>query len=52
VALKQCRDVNNDPKTRLDDFMMQSWVPQPHQMLPENEPGTSTWLLKQIEALR
>jgi hypothetical protein len=36
----------------LDDFMMQSWVPQPHQMLPENEPGTSTWLLKQIEALR
>jgi hypothetical protein len=27
VALKQCRDVNNDPKTRLDDFMMQSRVP-------------------------
>ncbi len=52
LALKQCRDVNDDPKTRLDDFMVQSWVPQPTHYLPETRPGTTTWLLKQVEALR
>lgn len=51
LALERCRDVDNDPRTRLDDFMVQSWLPQPHRMLPENKPGTLTWLLKQVEAL-
>jgi hypothetical protein len=52
LALKRCRDVNSDPRTRLDDFMVQSWLPQPSHYLPENQPGTSTWLLKQVEALQ
>jgi hypothetical protein len=51
LALRQCREVNSDPKTRLDDFMVQSWLPQPHHYLPETVPGTYTWLLKQVEAL-
>ena len=52
LALKRCSDVNSDPRTRLDDFMVQSWLPQPSHYLPESQPGTSTWLLKRVEALR
>jgi hypothetical protein len=50
-AVGRCSDVNRDPKTKLDDFMVQSWVAQPTRMLPETMPGTSTWTLKQVEAL-
>ena len=51
LAVSRCRDVNQDPVTKLDDFLVQSWVSRPHDMLPETKPGTSTWILKQVEAL-
>ena len=50
-AVGRCNDVNRDPKTKLDDFMVQSWDSRPTRMLPETMPGTSTWILKQVEAL-
>ena len=51
IALKRCRDIANDPSLRPDDFLVQSWSAQPHAYLPETDPGTSTWLLKQVEAI-
>jgi len=50
-AVWRCQCVNQDPKTKLDDFMVQSWVAHPTRMLPETMPGTSTWILKQVEDL-
>jgi hypothetical protein len=48
-ALGRCTDVYRDPKTRPDDLMVQTWLPQPTRMLPESQPGTLTHLLKQVQ---
>jgi hypothetical protein len=50
-ALARCTDVARDPKTRPDQFVIQSWEPVPYNMLPETKPGTLTFLLKQVETL-
>jgi len=50
-ALERCQEVNRDPKTKLDDFMIQSWMLRPTKMLPDTIPGTSTWILRQVETL-
>jgi hypothetical protein len=49
-ALARCTEVTRDPKTKPDVYVVQTWLPRPTRMLPENQPGTLTNLLKQAEA--
>jgi hypothetical protein len=49
-GLQRCAEVARDPKTRPDVYVVQTWLPRPTRMLPENQPGTLTYLLKQVEA--
>ena len=51
-ALQRCRSVNSDPLTRLDDFLVQSWSERPTRMLPDSMPGTSTWILREVESIQ
>ena len=39
----------NDPATRPDDIIIQSWQPRPTHILPETLPGTYTYLLRYAE---
>jgi hypothetical protein len=48
-ALGRCTDVYRDPRTRPDDLVVQTWLPRPTKMLPDNQPGTLTYLLKQVQ---
>jgi len=50
-ALQRCRAVAADPKTKPDDFIVQSWEPLPTKMLPETDPGALTYAARQAEAL-
>jgi hypothetical protein len=48
-ALARCTELARDPKVRPDQFVVQSWETLPTNMLPENRPGTLTFLLRQLE---
>lgn len=49
-AVQRCQSVAADPKTRPDDFIVQSWQPLPTKMLPETDPGALTYAARQVEA--
>jgi len=49
-ALQRCRAVAADPKTKPDDFIVQSWEPLPTKMLPETDPGALTYAARQVES--
>jgi len=38
-----------NPSMAPDDIVIQSWQPLPTRELPETTPGTSTWMLLQVE---
>lgn len=47
-AVQRYRQVSSDPKTIPDDLIIQSWEPLPTKMLPETDPGSLTYEVKQI----
>jgi hypothetical protein len=46
-ALQRTRAVESNPATIPDHAIFQTWVRWPHNMLPEDRPGTMTWLVDQ-----
>jgi hypothetical protein len=51
LALRRCQAAAADPRTKPDDFIVQSWQPLPTKMLPETDPGALTYEAKQAVAL-
>jgi len=45
-ALKRYKLIMDNPKTRADDLVFQTWSPRPAKMLPETDPGAWTYALK------
>ena len=50
-ALQGLRMLEANPATRPDQVVVQSWQPLPDHMLPETQPGSSTFLLREAEIL-
>ncbi len=50
-GLQTMQDVESDPATRPDDVIVQSWQDLPSRMLPETQPGSYTYMLREAEAL-
>jgi hypothetical protein len=46
-AIERFRMVESNPSTIPDHAVFQTWVRWPHRMLPEDVPGTMTWLVDQ-----
>lgn len=46
-ALQRSRAVEANPSTIPDHAVFQTWARWPHHMLPEDKPGTMTWLVNQ-----
>ena len=46
-AVERFQMVESSPATLPDHAVFQSWARWPHNMLPENQPGTMTWLVNQ-----
>jgi hypothetical protein len=51
AGLRALRSLAASPATAPDDVVVQSWQPLPTHDLPENVPGTTTWMLLQAELL-
>jgi hypothetical protein len=49
-ALERCQAVAADPKAAPNQWIVQSWETLPTKMLPETDPGSLTFEVKQIEA--
>jgi hypothetical protein len=46
-AVERFQMVESNPATLPDHAVFQSWARWPHDMLPEDQPGTMTWLVNQ-----
>lgn len=44
-AEQRFNTVESDPLTKPDIAVLQTWMPQPAHFLPENDPGTLSWLV-------
>lgn len=51
VALQRLKAVEADPAMRPDQIIAQSWQNLPTHMLPETQPGSETYLLRQSERI-
>jgi len=49
AGLDQLRTLASNPATAPEDVIVQSWQSLPSHYLPETLPGTSTWMLLQVE---
>lgn len=50
-AVERCRKVAANPRTRPEDFIVQSWEPLPTRMLPETDPGSLTYEVNAVSKL-
>ena len=50
-ALERCRAVAANPRTRPEDYIVQSWEPLPTKMLTETDPGSLTYEVNAVSKL-